>query len=128
VKLLNEELLEKYSDAKRQSFHTSVVGITFRDQDHIKKVNDGDFAVLIPELENQYDSTAVSVVHNDTGNCIGYIKRDLNKDIWNNIVKNGDLYVCKITKTGGTEDKPNVGFNLTVVRMYHERESVNTAV
>jgi len=128
MKLLNEELLEKYADANRQTFYTSVVGTTFRDQEHIKKVNDGDFAVLIPELDNKYDTTAVSVVHNDTGNCIGYIKRDLNSDIWQNIVKSGDLYVCKITKTGGTEDKPNIGFNLTVVRMYHERQSVNTTV
>lgn len=128
MKLLNEELLEKYVDAKRQSFYTSVVGTTFRNQEHINKVNDGDFAVLVPELDNQYDANAVSVIHNDTGNSIGYIKRDLNSDIWNNIVKSGDLYVCKITKTGGTEDKPNVGFNLTVVRMYHERESANTAI
>ena len=128
MNLLNEELLEKYADASRQTFHTTVVGTTFRDQEHIKKVNDGDFAVLIPELDNKYDATAVSVVHNDTGNCIGYIKRDLNSDIWQNIVKSGDLYVCKITKTGGTEDKPNIGFNLTVVRMYHERQSANTTV
>lgn len=128
MKLLSEELLEKYSDASRQTFYTSVVGTTFRDQEHIKKVNDGDFAVLIPELDNKYDATAVCVVHNDTGNCIGYIKRDLNSDIWQNIVKSGDLYVCKIAKTGGTEDKPNIGFNLNVVRMYHERQSVNTAI
>lgn len=128
MKVLNEELLEQYAEAKRQTFHTSVVGITFRDQEHIKKVNDGDFAVLTPDLDNKFDSTAVSVVHNDTGNCIGYIKRDLNSDIWHNIVKSGDLYVCKITKTGGTEDKPNVGFNLTVVRMYHERQPTNPSV
>lgn len=126
--IITEELLERYSSSKRQSFYTSVVGTTFRDQEHIQAVSDGDYAVLEPELENQYDKTAVSVVHNNTGNVIGYIKRELNSDIWNNIVKSGDLYVCKISKTGGTDEKPNVGFNLTVVRMYNERESVNTTV
>jgi hypothetical protein len=126
--VISEDLLSQYSMAKRQTFHSSVVGITFRDQDHIKGVQDGDFALLSPELDNKYDSTAVAVLHNNTGNIIGYIKRELNTDIWNNIVKNGDLYVCKITKTGGTEDKPNIGFNLTIIRFYYERESIDTAV
>ena len=79
-------------------------------------------------MDNKFDSTAVAVIHNNTGNIIGYIKRELNTDIWNNIVKNGNLYVCKITKTGGTEDKPNIGFNLTIIRLYYERESIDTAV
>lgn len=126
--IINEELLERYSESKRTTFHTSVVGTTFREPEHIAAVEDSDYAILVPELENQYDKTAVSVVHNNTGNVIGYIKRELNADIWNNIVKNGDLYLCKITKTGGTQDKPNVGFNLTVVRMYNERQSVNTTI
>lgn len=126
--VISEELLSQYSTAKRETFHSSVVGTTFRDKGHISLVEDSDFALLSPELDNKYDSTAVAVVHNNTGNVIGYIKRELNTDIWNNIVKNGDLYVCKITKTGGTEDKPNVGFNLTIVRFYYERESIDTAV
>lgn len=126
--VISEDLLSQYSMAKRQTFHSSVVGTTFRNQDHIKAVDDGDFALLSPELDNQYDSTAVAVLHNNTGNIIGYIKRELNTDIWNNIVKNGDLYVCKISKTGGTEDKPNIGFNLTIIRFYYERESIDTAV
>lgn len=126
--IITEDLLLQYTNAKRQSFHTSVVGTTFRDPEHIQAVHDGDFALLSPELDNKFDSTAVAVMHNNTGNIIGYIKRELNADIWNNIVKNGDLYVCKITKTGGTEEKPNVGFNLTIMRFYYEREPVDTAV
>lgn len=126
--VISEELLSQYSMAQRQTFHSSVVGTTFREPEHIKLVEDGDFALLSPELDNKYDSTAVAVLHNNTGNIIGYIKRELNTDIWNNIVKNGDLYVCKISKTGGTEDKPNIGFNLTIVRFYYERESIDTAV
>lgn len=114
--------------AKRENFYSSVVGTTFRDQAHVQAVEDGDFALLSPELDNKYDSTAVAVIHNNTGNIIGYIKRELNTDIWNNIVKNGDLYVCKITKTGGTESKPNIGFNLNIMRFYYEREPVDTAV
>jgi len=126
--IITEELLSQYSLAKRETFHSSVVGTTFRDQKHIQAVEDGDFALLNPELDNKFDSTAVAVIHNNTGNIIGYIKRELNTDIWTNIVKNGNLYVCKITKTGGTEDKPNIGFNLTIIRLYYERESIDTAV
>lgn len=118
--VITKETLDAFENAKRQEFFTAAVGVTFRDKSAIDEVDDGDFALLVPEFDNQYDKTAVSVIHDKTGNSIGYIKRELNLDIWNNIVKNGDLYVCKIKRTGGTEEKPNVGFNLSVVRMYHE--------
>lgn len=118
--VLTEEALSQFQNAKRQEFYTAVVGVTFRDKAHIEAVEDGDFAVLSPELNNEYDKTAVAVVHNETGNTIGYIKRELNFDIWENIVKKGNLYVCRIERTGGTADKPNVGFNLRVIRMYNE--------
>lgn len=118
--VLTEETLKSYENAKKESFHTAAVGVTFRDPEHIAAVETGDFAVLTAELDNQYDKHAVAITHNNTGNTIGYIKRELNTEIWENIVKNGNLYVCKIEKTGGTKDKPNIGFNLQVMRMYHE--------
>lgn len=126
--VITEELLSRYIDAERQEFFTSVVGITFRDQNHIKLVKDGDFAILQPEFDNQYDKNAVCVIHHETGNIIGYIKRELNTDIWNNIVNKGNLYVCKITKTGGTEQKPNIGFNLRVMRYFYEQQPDNSLV
>lgn len=122
---LPEETINRYSGAKRESFYTVVVGTTFRPADDIASVDDGDFAFLTAELNNEHDKTAVAVVHQKTTNHIGYIKRELNKDIWDNIVNNGDLYVCRIERTGGTESKPNIGFNLNVIRMYFEDETKN---
>lgn len=119
--VLSEDELNRYSTAKQQSFHTTIVGTTFRNSEHIDLINDGDFAFLTAELDNKADPNAVVVVHNETGNHIGYIKRELNKDIWNNIVNNGDLYVCRITKTGDTPDKPTKGFNIKVIRMYFDK-------
>lgn len=119
--VLTEELLSRYSKAKKKEFHTAVVGVTFRDPEHIAEVSNGDFGVLSPDLENQYDKHAVAVVHDKSGNKVGYIKRELNQEIWENITKNGDLYVVRFTRTGGPEEgKENVGLNLHVVRMYNE--------
>lgn len=118
--ILNDEIMAPYANAKKQTFHTAAVGVTFRDKEHIEAVETGDYVLLSPELDNEYDSTAVAIIHNQTGNKIGYIKRDLNSEIWNNIIKNKNLYIAKVEKTGGTESKPNIGFNLSVMRLYND--------
>jgi hypothetical protein len=87
MSILNDEMMAPYKNAKRETFHTAAVGVTFRNKDEIEAVETGDFALLSPELDNEHDSTAVAIIHNLTGNKIGYIKRELNSDIWNNIIK-----------------------------------------
>lgn len=119
--VLTEEVLSRYSKAKKREFKTAAVGVTFRDPAHIDAVNTGDFGLLSPELDNEYDQHAVAIIHNETGNKVGYIKRELNKEIWENIVNNGDLYLIKFTRTGGPEEgKANTGLNLHVIRMYND--------
>lgn len=120
MSILNDEVMAPYKNAKRETFHTAAVGVTFRNKEEVEAVETGDFALLSPEFDNEHDATAVAVVHSLTGNKIGYIKREYNSDIWHNIIKNKNLYIAKIERTGGTELKPNIGFNLSVIRLYHD--------
>lgn len=118
--VITEELLLKYSNknTKTEAFHTKIVGTTFRNQEDLDKIQNGDYVLLDPEVGNPHDPFAVRVLHNNTGNHIGYIKRELNKDIWENTVKLGHLYIAKVEITGGTEDKKTKGYNLTVKHVW----------
>lgn len=120
MSILNDEMMAPYKNAKRDTFHTAAVGVTFRNKEHVEAVETGDFALLSPEFDNEHDATAVAIIHSLTGNKIGYIKRELNSEIWHNIIKKKNLYIAKIERTGGTEPKPNIGFNLSVMRLYHD--------
>jgi len=123
--VLTEDVLNSFKDSKRKEFHTAAVGMSFVEKshpEHIEAVNNGDWAVLVPQFDNDSDATAVGVIHNETGNRVAYIKRELAGEIWNNVVKNGDLYLAKIQLTGRTEGRENLGMNLRVIRMYHEQE------
>ncbi len=121
--VITDEVLESYKSAKKKEFFTAAVGMSFvedENPEYIDAVGNGDFGVLVAQLDNQYDKTAVGVIHNITGNRVAYIKRELASEIWHNIVDNGDLYICKIQLTGRTKGKENLGMNLKVIRMYHD--------
>ena len=116
-KLLTEELLLKYPLEKCDisEFHTKVNGTSFRNPDHIAKVNDGDYVMLVRDPMNA-DPNAVMVMHDSTGNHIGYIPKETAPDISRNILEYGDLYVGVVTITG--RDKENQGMNLKVKRCH----------
>ncbi len=124
---LTFEYLSRYAAAKQRKFSTSVAGITFRDPIDISQVDDGDAGYFEAELDNENDKFAVAIMHDKTGAHVGYVKREINRDIFENITKNGDLYVCRFTRTGNDEanGKPNLGLNLKVVRLYFDGDSDN---
>ena len=114
-KVLNEELLAKYTPDRVEikEFNTKIVGTTFRKPEEVALVEDGDFVLVEAEIGNVHDSYAVRVVHDDTGNHIGYMPAsDFSKEVWENSVKNGHLFVGRVTKTGGGTKQ--VGYNLRV--------------
>lgn len=127
--VITEELLLKYAVPNRQitEFNTKVVGTSFRNPEDIEAVEDGDFVLLDPEVGNPHDPFACRVVHDKTGAHIGYVKKIddagklLSKEIWENTIKLGDLYLGKIEVTGGVAGKAK-GFNLTVRRIHVPQE------
>jgi len=114
---LTVEYLQQYQNCEKEFYHTSVTGSSFV-KEAMEKVRTGDFGYLEPELDNKYDSTAVAVVHDKTGQRVGYVKRELNSDVFRNIKDHGELYVVKFQETGGTEEKPAKGLNMEVCRFY----------
>jgi hypothetical protein len=113
-KVFTEEMAQRYSDLSKFDViirHSKVVGTTFRPQDHIELVQTGDFLVILPEIGNPHDEFACRVMHDITGNHVGYISRDISREVWENAT-NGDLYVAKAEVTG--EQFENKGLNLMI--------------
>jgi hypothetical protein len=113
--VIAEDMLTKFPLDKTNisEFTTKVVGLTFRDPKHVDAVETGDVMYIQAEIGNEHDATACMVIHNETGNHVGYLSKDFSKIVWNNIMTRGDLYIAKAEVTGGTEDKQK-GINLLV--------------
>jgi hypothetical protein len=114
IKGITKEQLEQNYEVS--VFGTKVVGTSFRNQEDIDLVEDNDYIYIEPEENNQYDPNACKVIHDKTGNHIGYIKADLAKDIKQQI-KQGDIFIGKAETTGGTVNKQK-GINLEIRRIH----------
>lgn len=114
---LTVEYLTQYQNCEKEFYFTSVVGTSFV-AEAMEEVETGDFGYLVPELDNKHDKNAVAVYHDKTGERVGYIKRELNSDVFKNIKDKGELYVVKFEATGGTEGKEARGLNIEVCRFY----------
>jgi hypothetical protein len=114
---LTVEYLSQYQNCEKEFYHTALVGTSFV-KEVMEEVQTGDFGYLEPELNNKYDTTAVAVYHDKTGERVGYIKRELNSDVFHNIKDKGELYVVKFEATGGKEGKEARGLNVEVCRFY----------
>lgn len=127
--VITEELLKKYSqpNTKIVTFNTKVVGTSFRNKEDIDAVGDGDYVLIEPEIGNEFDPFACKVIHNDTGSHIGYIMKQntagipLSKEVWENTIRKGDLYIGRVTVTGGENGKQR-GLNLQVKHLHVPQE------
>lgn len=133
---ISEDVLMKYPPERTEVtiFNTKIVGTTFRTQDALKngqedpieQIEDGDFIIIRQEIGNPYDEYACQIIHDKTGNHVGYLMKEntvgtqLSEEVWKNI-SNGDLYLGKITTTGGMNGKQR-GFNLEVRRLHLKSE------
>jgi len=122
--VITEDLLKKYplDRCEISEFNTKVVGTSFRDAKDIDAVEDDDWVLIVPEIDNPYDPFACMVIHDKTNAHIGYLSKvnsigsNLSEEVCKNI-KNGDLYVGKVETTGGTQGKTK-GLNLNIRRLH----------
>ena len=93
--------------------HSKVVGVSFEGrQDIIANVVEGDSLILEREPSNAFDPNAIKVMWQ--GKCIGYISRDLARDLSDRMDK-GFEYEVKVSETtGGNLDRPNRGVNIEI--------------
>lgn len=94
-------------------FYIKAVGVTYGDrQNVIKTLCVGDALRFVPEENNPYDKNAIMIV-TESGKCIGYVSRDYNREIFQNI-KNGVIYKLTVSNITGAEYGQNLGVNIKV--------------
>ena len=83
---------------------------------------DGMKLLLQPDRDNKYDENAVAVYAEINGRHwqIGYLKPDVAKQVANHINSGLEAYARIIEITGGEEDRPSFGCNITVHRTENE--------
>lgn len=78
--------------------YATVVGVSFRGKEAREIVKglttkDGEKLTLVAEPGNEYDDHAVMVFHNPSGVHIGYLSRENNKQVFEELTKNIKLNV-----------------------------------
>ena len=74
---------QKYNPEIVDTFYIKAVGVTFDGrQDRIKKLKQNQQLYLLPEPTNTYDKNAI-LITTKSGEDIGYVSKDYNKDFLN---------------------------------------------
>ena len=98
---------------RTNDFYIKAVGVTYGNrQNVIKTLKVGDILHFVPEENNIYDKNAVLIV-TELGRDIGYVSKDYNKDILQNI-KKGVVYKLVVSNITGAYDFNNLGVNIKV--------------
>ena len=102
------------------SFYTKIVGVTFEDRQRlISRLNrrgelaSGTRLRLVPEPDNCYDPYAVKVV-TMKDEQLGYISKEINKNIHINLLRGRQYFVTVSSVSGGQSDEQNYGINIEV--------------
>lgn len=92
----------KEEEYTMQEFYLKVAGVTYEGRQAIvRKMKEGDKLTLEPEPTNAYDDHAVKVI-TESGECIGFIPREHNRVIFENLVNGRGYYEVKVSAiTGG---------------------------
>lgn len=96
---------------------TKVVGVTMVNddgknrQDIIGDLNPEDELELRRETNNPFDSNAIAIFTID-GQQLGYLKRDLARDLAPNMDKGVEIKAIVKEVTGGTNTAPTKGLNI----------------
>ena len=114
---------------KRRSFHTKVVGVTFRNddgserQDIIARCKPGDELALSSEPDNRYSDNAVAIYCNLRGwfggvktRQLGYLPEESSvaAEVFEHIEGGGGGEAQITEVTGGTRDTPTMGVNIRI--------------
>lgn len=96
---------------------TKCMGVSFtnndgtRRQDLLASLNTGDDLKLVREKDNPFDSAAIAVFTQD-GHQLGYLKKDLSKDLAPNMDKGVIIKASVKEVTGGSDSAPTRGLNI----------------
>lgn len=83
-------------------FFIKIAGVTFDNrQDVIREIKEGDCLRFVPEPNNRFDHNAVRV-ETLAGKQVGFIPKEKNRNIFNNLTKNEGEYSVTVERiTGG---------------------------
>ena len=94
-------------------FYIKAAGVTFDGrQNIIKKLKIGDKLRFLPEPTNPHDYHAVRIINED-GECIGYVPKERNEKIFQNIVYDNMFLKISVSAITGEGDT-NCGVNIRV--------------
>ncbi|MCL2437835.1 MAG: single-stranded-DNA-specific exonuclease RecJ [Coriobacteriia bacterium] len=107
------------SDA--ESFHTKLVGVTFEGrQELIEKLTLDDKLELLRDTNNDFDQNAIAIVASRLrgikGGQLGFLNRDLARELAPVIDDGTDYHVRVADITGGSEDTSARGVNILIAR------------
>ena len=104
-----------YGSSVYSRFHTKVVGVTFNDrQRFIPGLRAGEELQLRRERWNQYDCNAIAV-YDGRGNQLGYISKELARDLAPRMDSGAQYRVTVYCVTGG--NGYSYGVNVSVSRI-----------
>lgn len=96
-------------------FYLKVAGVTFEGRQRvIAGLKEGQALKFVPDPSNPYDSSAVKIVTLD-GTVIGFVARDRNSQIFDNLINNRGEYQVSVSSITGGSFGANYGCNVKVV-------------
>ena len=89
------------------NFMTKIVGVTYENDDGasrqalLSECQEGDKLLIVRQPDNPHDKNAVAVIHESTGQQLGFLSRDIARDVAK-AIKKGVTYRGGIKNlTGG---------------------------
>lgn len=102
------------------TFYTKIVGVTFEGRQKLicrlnrnGELEPGTQLRFVPEIGNKHDIYAVKVV-TMKGEQLGYISKEINRDIHDNLLRGRQYFVAVASVNGGQSDDQNIGVNIEV--------------
>ena len=105
-------------------FYMKAAGVTFEGRQRtLSWLKAGDKLIFIAEPSNIFDSSAVRIETED-GIQVGYIPRDKNATIFQNIIRHQGLYRVEVSAITGGGFDTNYGVNM-LVRYFPDAENLS---
>lgn len=96
-------------------FYMKVAGVTYDNrQSIIRTLKVGDTLNFVPEPYNKYDCSAVRI-ETSSGRQIGYVPKEKNSNIFNNLTQNRGSYSVTVSSVTGGGAYSTYGVNIKVI-------------
>lgn len=116
--ILEDFKAKSYDSTGRMRYKISAVGVSFDNrQSIISKLEPGHQLRFVPEPNNAFDNHAVRIETNN-GSLIGYVSKDYNTKIFNNLIEKRADYNPKVYEiTGKNKNTLGVIIDLFITRL-----------